>query len=161
MHAITVAHPIHMVISADSHSNQSPGCDRLCWTYRKGLARLFSVYHPFARLRKQDDALGMRSSVVFHFFHKKRQRINIIPCCRLNHIQMQMRAERISRIPAKGYHLPCLYRIFSRFGNDLHFPTLLFILQFFHSPGHIACKSTEVAVDSGITVIIIHIKHIP
>lgn len=73
---------------------------------------------------------------------------------------MQVRAERVTRVAAKGYHLPRLYRIFPRFGDNLHFPAFLFILQVFHPSGYIAHKCAEVSVDSGITVIVVHIEHI-
>ena len=113
MHAVAVAHPVHVVIGTNSRAYQSPGRDRFCGAGRESLMYLLSVYHTFARLRKQDDTFGMRGGIVFHFFHKERQRVNIVSRCRLNHIQMQVRAERVARIAAKGYHLPCLYRIIS------------------------------------------------
>ena len=160
MHAVAVAHPVHVVIGTNSRAYQSPGRDRFCGAGRESLMYLLSVYHTFARLRKQDDTFGMRGDIVFHFFHKERQRVNIVSRCRLNHIQMQVRAERVARIAAKGYHLPCLYRIFPRLGSNLHFPAFLFILQIFHPSGYIAYKRAEVAVDSGIAVIVIHIEHI-
>ena len=160
MHAVAVAHSVHMVIGTDSCTYQSPGSNRPGRIYRESPVYLLSVHHAFARLGKQNDAFGTGSDIVLHLLHKKRQRVDIISCCRLNHIQMQVRAERVTRVAAKGYHLPRLYRIFPRFGGNLHFPAFLFILQVFHPSGYIAHKCAEVSVDSGITVIVVHIEHI-
>ena len=73
---------------------------------------------------------------------------------------MQVRAKGISGITAQSDNLPGLDDIFARFGDNLYFPCLLFVLQVFHPAGYVAHKSTEVAVDCFIPVIICHIEHI-
>ena len=160
VHAVAVAYPVHMVVSTDTHAYQPPGGDRVRGTYRKRLAALFPVHRSPARLREQHDAFGAGGNGVFHPFHKERQRVDVISRGGLNHIQMQVRAEGVARIAAERYHLPCLYRIFPRFGSNLHFPALLFVLQRFHPAGYIAHKSAEVAVDSRIAAVVGHIEHV-
>ena len=91
-----------------------PGCDRLCWTCRKVRCICFPFTTPLPGW-VQDDAFGTGSDIVFHLFHKKAagQHNLLLPT---QSYQMQMRAERITRIPAILSPGPAFYR-YSRFGT--------------------------------------------
>ena len=122
MYSVTIAHPVHIIIGTDSGTYQSPSSNRLFWGKRKRLMLLVSVYYSPARLRKKHNAFGTGSRIIFHFLLKEGQRIDIIVRIRLKHIQMQVWPERITSITTQSDHLPCLHRIFTRFGSNLHFP---------------------------------------
>ena len=47
MHAVAVAHSVHMVIGTDSCTYQSPSSNRLGRIYRKCPVYLLSVHHAF------------------------------------------------------------------------------------------------------------------
>ena len=71
-----------------------------------------------------------------------------------------MRTERISGISAPCDLLTSFHRKFSRFGNNLYFPAFFFILKFLHPFGNGRNKTTQMAVDRWIAIVIADIKYI-
>ena len=71
-----------------------------------------------------------------------------------------MRPKRIACITTPRNLLSCFDRVFTRFGNNLHFIILLFILQIFYPLCNSPCKSAEMTIDSRIAIIITDIKYV-
>ena len=143
-----VTYAIHIIVCLDTHTYHSPCFHGTFAIGKNRFILLLSIHNSFARLRKKHDSIRFRSTRIFYFRLKKRHRVNIISRFRFKHIQMKMRTERISGVSAPCNLLTSLYRIFSRFGNNLHFPALFFILELLHPFGNGRNKITQMAVDS-------------
>ena len=117
LHAIFILHSVHIIISTDACTNQSPGGNGFRRMCRKSPSRLLTFHHSFARLRKQHDTFGTRGSLVLHFVHEERQWVYIFVRSRLYHIQMQVRTERVSGVSAQSYYLTGFHGIFAQ---DMH-----------------------------------------
>ena len=160
VHAVAVGRTLHVVIRPDGRTHLSPSLHRLRCLERKRLRLLPPVHHPLARPGKEHDAQRARRRVVLHIRPEQRQRVHTVARLVLHHIQMQVRAERITRVPTQSNHLPRPHGILARLGRDVHLPALLGILPLLHPAGNVAHKSAEVPIDGRITIVIRHMQHI-
>ena len=111
LHPIFIVYGIHIVVGLDAYAYQPPNLYRLLRIQWKSFLCLTTIYHPLSWLWKEHEAFGLRSRMVLHFIQKERQWVHVFIFC-IEEVEMQVRTERVTRIAAAGYLLPCLNRIF-------------------------------------------------
>ena len=91
---------------------------------------------------------------------EKRERVDVVATAHFQHIQVQMGTEGVTGVAAQGDYLTSLYRIFVGFGNNLYFPTLLFVLQCFYPFGNRSNEGTQMPVNGVIAVVVGDVEYI-
>ena len=156
-----IIYPVHVVIRFDTCADYPPCFHRMFTVRQNRFIFLTSTDHSFAKLRKKHDSIRFRGTCIFQILFKERHRVDIVSRLRLEYIQMKMWSEWVSGIPTQRNPLSGFHRIFIGFGDDFYFPVLIFILKFLYPFGNGRQKSAQMAVDSGIAVVITDVKHIP
>lgn len=160
MYTQAIVNALHVVVRTNAGTYPAPGGEGLLWLWGKAFGLGATHHNAFTLQGKEHDTIGTGGGMVVDGLGKEGQRVDVVTCCALEEVEVEVRTKGIAGVSTHSNHLTRLNRILFGAADEFNLPILVMILQLFYAAGGFAYEGVEVAVDSRVTVVIDDIKHV-